>query len=82
VKLSLKPIVSQTFPDLRQFEVQGLPPNRRVVIGQQRDGRWRMLPISVISSSAHSRHVEWIGDFDSPDAALAAIDQAFLEDRR
>jgi hypothetical protein len=41
-----------------------------------------MLPITVVTSTAHAKHIEWIGDFDSPEAALASIDEAFLEDRR
>lgn len=60
-----------------QYEVLGLPPNLEVWIGgldhRMKTGRWRILRIFVQDNGAGMKDV-WTGDYDSPEAALAALE--------
>lgn len=50
-----------------QYEVRGLPPGQRALIGYP--PYWRVLRIT------DTAHGEWRGDFDSPEDALAALER-------
>ena len=65
------------------YEVMGLPPDRMIVIGDydETPPRWHILPITVLRSNLAVKG-NWTGDYESPEAALAAIDEAFLRDPR
>jgi hypothetical protein len=93
VKLTLRPriVFSDDHPLAQynpfQYEVLGLPPNRIVWVGElthrRETGRWKILPIAVGSpgmADCYWVKGKWTGDYESPGAALAAIDEQFLQD--
>jgi hypothetical protein len=46
-------------------------------------GRWRILPISVVDGGKSGPawvKGKWTGDYESAEAAVAAIDEPFLQD--
>ena len=59
-----------------QYEVVGLPPDVVIWIGEpshrMKTGRWKILRIAVLEGGYWVRGV-WTGDYESPEAALAAI---------
>jgi hypothetical protein len=65
------------------YEVLGLPANRRIQISEidpkVKPGRWHILPITMVNPDTGVKG-KWTGNYESPEAALAAIDAAFLED--
>jgi hypothetical protein len=72
-----------------QYEVMGLPSTRKVWISpiisdKQWRGRWQILPLTVFKASEGQKETwvkgKWMGDFDSPEAALASLNEAFLQD--
>ena len=44
-------------------------------------GRWRILPVTVRDGGAVWVKGRWTGDYESAEAALAAIDEPFLQNR-
>jgi hypothetical protein len=54
--------------DVVAYEVAGLPRSLAIDIAEF-DGRWRLL---VVRDGVYS---DWQGDFENPDAALAAIER-------
>ena len=66
-----------------QYDVAGLPPNRIVWIGpssptRAAEGVWSIMPVTVIDGAGAKG--KWTGDYDSAEAALAAVDEQFLQD--
>ena len=53
------------------YDVAGLPPNLAIEIAEM-NGRWQLLVVRDGDVG------EWQGDFDSADAALAAIERALV----
>jgi hypothetical protein len=73
------------------YEVMGLPPNRKIRVSVvyregRSTGRWQILPITVIRDSVigHETWVlgQWTGEYESAEAALASIDESFLQDKQ
>lgn len=73
------------------YEVIGLPSNRKIWVSViLREGRsaglWKILPITVIRDSVggHDTWVrgQWTGEYESAEAALASIDESFLQDKQ
>ena len=63
------------------YEVMGLPPDRMILISDydETPRRWHTLPITVLRPDLAVKGT-WTGDYESPEAALAAIDEDFLRD--
>jgi hypothetical protein len=65
------------------YEVIGLPPDPMILISDHAgsERHWQIMPVTVLRPDLAVKG-KWTGHYESPEAALTAIDESFLQDPR